>query len=65
MGMIFIPKSNIAKMVSGKPLNDEDRHDWLVALNQLLKSQMDTGAIVACSALKGVYRKTSERGGFK
>lgn len=58
----FHPESNIAKMVSGKPLNDEDRHDWLVALNQLLKSQMDTGAIIACSALKGVYRKTLKEG---
>ena len=53
----FHPEANIIKMASGKPLNDNDRHDWLVALNQLLKSKEDTsGAIVACSALKASYR---------
>jgi gluconokinase len=52
----FHPKSNITKMASGLPLNDEDRYDWLVALNQLLKTHQDKGAIVACSALKKAYR---------
>lgn len=52
----FHPEANISKMASGKALNDNDRHDWLVALNYLLKSKEDSGAIVACSALKKSYR---------
>jgi len=52
----FHPASNIAKMAAGQPLNDEDRHDWLLALNQLLMNNRNTGAIVACSALKKSYR---------
>ena len=31
----FHPESNILKMKSGQPLNDEDRKDWLLALNDL------------------------------
>ena len=52
----FHPRANLEKMESGRPLNDEDRHGWLVSLNQLLKSKKESGAIVACSALKKSYR---------
>lgn len=58
----FHPEANITKMASGKPLNDEDRHEWLVTLNDLLKSKRDTGAIVACSALKSSYRTLLKKG---
>ncbi len=53
----FHPQANIDKMASGKPLNNEDRYDWLVALNQLSKKHKEGGAIIACSALKSSYRK--------
>lgn len=58
----FHPEANITKMASGKPLNDEDRHEWLVTLNDLLKSKRGTGAIVACSALKSSYRTLLKKG---
>jgi len=54
----FHPVANIDKMKSGQPLNDEDRADWLTALNKLAKDQSTkTGAIIACSALKEKYRE--------
>ena len=59
----YHPESNIAKMASGKPLSDEDRHEWLVTLNKLLNSKRSvSGAIVACSALKHSYRTTLSNG---
>lgn len=53
----YHPKENIAKMKSGKPLNDDDRYPWLTALNELAKEQLQNNScIIACSALKGGYR---------
>ncbi|MEL7268922.1 MAG: gluconokinase [Bacteroidota bacterium] len=53
----FHPERNILKMKSGQPLTDEDRKDWLLALNELAKTQQKSnGGIIACSALKQVYR---------
>ncbi|AWX46363.1 Gluconokinase [Flagellimonas maritima] len=54
----FHPKENIQKMSTGKALNDEDRHGWLVELNTLAKKQKFMGAVIACSALKQKYRDT-------
>ncbi len=48
--------TNIEKMASGIPLNDDDRLGWLLALNALAKENKDKGAIIACSALKENYR---------
>jgi len=53
----YHPKENIQKMSLGKPLNDHDRHGWLVSLNELLISRKSDGAIIACSALKESYRE--------
>lgn len=53
-------EANIKKMAGGHPLNDEDRKDWLVTLNQLAIDHKNTGAIIACSALKQSYRKLLE-----
>ncbi|WP_422860153.1 gluconokinase [Flagellimonas sp. S174] len=53
----FHPEANIKKMASGNPLNDNDRYDWLIALNQLAKENKSNGAVIACSALKSSYRK--------
>lgn len=48
------PASNKAKMASGTPLNDDDRWPWLDLVGQALAHS--SGAVVACSALKRVYR---------
>lgn len=54
----FHPPANKEKMKAGQPLNDTDRKDWLLALNELARSQsQQNGAIIACSALKEKYRK--------
>ena len=53
----FHPAENIAKMSAGHPLTDEDRQPWLAGLaKQLLDSEQQGGAVLACSALKNAYR---------
>jgi carbohydrate kinase (thermoresistant glucokinase family) len=54
----FHPKSNIEKMHHGEPLNDEDRWPWLHAIADWIDSTRRAGGhgVVACSALKRVYR---------
>jgi carbohydrate kinase (thermoresistant glucokinase family) len=53
----FHSEANIAKMRSGQPLTDDDRADWLTALNaQAQVSATVSGAVFACSALKRAYR---------
>ena len=55
----FHPQSNVQKMTSGVPLNDEDRQPWLEALvTELASWESQGGAILACSALKEAYRTT-------
>lgn len=49
-------KANVLKMSSGNPLNDEDRKDWLLNLNNLALKHLERGAVIACSALKEKYR---------
>lgn len=58
----FHPAANIRKMSQGIPLEDEDRKDWLRRLNALARTHQDTGAVIACSALKEGYRKMLEAG---
>ena len=31
-------KNNVKKMSSGIPLNDEDRHDWLIKIREEIKT---------------------------
>jgi len=52
------PPENVAKMAAGVPLEDADRWPWLDALNALLRAYSARGesAVLACSALKQVYR---------
>lgn len=54
----FHPQSNRAKMSTGTPLTDEDRWPWYAVLRQrILDLRGQTPAhVVACSALKKVYR---------
>lgn len=54
----FHPEANIKKMAQGKPLDDTDRKGWLERLNLLSIEHKREGTIIACSALKKVYRKT-------
>ena len=52
----FHPPANIAKMSSGVPLDDADRWPWLDAIGAALRDA-PSGIVVACSALKRVYRQ--------
>lgn len=58
------PPENVAKMLSGTPLDDEDRWPWLGKLNDLLwqSGQRGEDAVLACSALKQIYRDVLARG---
>ncbi|MER2494063.1 gluconokinase [Catenovulum sediminis] len=54
----FHPESNITKMRHGTPLTDADRWPWLCELAELLAEyESKGGAVLACSALKEVYRE--------
>jgi 6-phosphogluconate dehydrogenase len=58
----FHPQSNIEKMSNGISLNDEDRYDWLLTLNELAKKQVQTNScVIVCSALKQSYRDILSR----
>ena len=52
------PPANIAKMSAGTPLTDEDRWPWLHAIAAAIDDWRANGVsgVVACSALKRVYR---------
>ncbi|BAO75295.1 6-phosphogluconate dehydrogenase, decarboxylating [Winogradskyella sp. PG-2] len=53
----FHPEINVAKMSSGKALDDDDRQGWLETLNELAKKQLKTNScVIVCSALKQKYR---------
>ena len=47
------PQANIAKMRRGEPLDDHDRAPWL---DQVGAALIMPGTVIACSALKRVYR---------
>lgn len=46
--------ANVAKMASGKPLNDDDRREWLDTLADLFADyhRQDRSVVIACSGLK-------------
>jgi carbohydrate kinase (thermoresistant glucokinase family) len=50
------PPANVALMAAGTPLTDADRQGWLQAVAARLQAAEDSGAVVACSALKRSYR---------
>lgn len=52
----YHPEENVAKMAAGNPLNDTDRIGWLKRINTLIKKNLESGAVIACSALKESYR---------
>ena len=55
----YHPASNVAKMSAGHPLTDEDRWPWLRAIADEIDRVCSAGehAVIACSALKRVYRE--------
>ncbi|MGJ0389397.1 MULTISPECIES: gluconokinase [unclassified Microbacterium] len=50
------PASNRAKMSAGTPLTDDDRMPWLDRVSDELAARSASGAVIACSALRRVYR---------
>ncbi len=54
----FHSDENRAKMSAGHPLTDEDRWPWLGTIGAYLRDEMIAGrpTVVACSALRRVYR---------
>ena len=54
----FHPPANVAKMSAGMALTDDDRADWLLALQaQILEARLNNaGLVISCSALKRRYR---------
>lgn len=56
----YHPPENVAKMKAGIALQDADRWPWLDRLNQELKTPRT--AVLACSALKAVYRQRLAQG---
>jgi carbohydrate kinase (thermoresistant glucokinase family) len=60
----FHPQENIDKMKAGHPLTDEDRWPWLDNIHAFVSGQLQSGnnIILACSALKQVYRDRLSKG---
>ena len=60
----FHSPANKAKMHAGLPLTDEDRWPWLDAIHAALERDVagHVSAVVACSALREVYRQRLEAG---
>lgn len=50
------PPANIEKMASGVPLTGEDRRPWLVEIGRTLRRHDAEGVVIACSALRLIYR---------
>lgn len=52
------PPRNVALMASGRPLDDDDRRDWLDAIARRIAAARAGGGglVAACSALKRRYR---------
>jgi len=63
-GDSFHPANNVAKMSAGHPLIDEDRWPWLESIADEIERVCKQGdhVIIACSALKRVYRDVLRRG---
>lgn len=50
------PEVNVAKMASGRALDDRDRLPWLELVGHWLADHAEGGGVTACSALKRSYR---------
>ena len=55
--------SNMEKMAAGRPLDDNDRAEWLAKINEFAKEQIKKNSvIIGCSALKEKYRRVLSSG---
>jgi gluconokinase len=50
------PEANVEKMTRGLPLTGEDRRPWLMEVGRTLQRHDATGLVMACSALRVIYR---------
>ena len=59
------PAANVVKMRAGVPLTDEDRWPWLDRVAAWIEGRLAAGesGVVACSALKRIYRERLARPG--
>ncbi|MBL6655261.1 MAG: AAA family ATPase [Flavobacteriaceae bacterium] len=58
----FHSNENIKKMKNNIPLNDDDREVWLDQINNELNKLKNKNVVIACSALKEIYRKRLVKG---
>ena len=58
----FHSNENIKKMKNNIPLNDDDREAWLDQINNELNKLKNKNVVIACSALKEMYRKRLVKG---
>lgn len=60
----FHPQANVAKMSSGRPLDDADRAPWLARIGAWISDQLAArrSGVIACSALKRTYRRDLSAG---
>lgn len=60
----YHPPANVAKMSAGQPLNDDDRADWLLALQAQINAARlrGDGLVISCSSLKRRYRDLLRQG---
>ena len=58
----FHSNENIKKMKNNIPLNDDDREAWLDQINNELNKLKNKNVVIACSALKEIYRKRLVKG---
>lgn len=71
MGCAFLegderhPASNRSKMAAGTPLTDDDRWPWLDIIAEEIRQAVESGEslVVACSALRRIYRDRLRAGG--
>jgi carbohydrate kinase (thermoresistant glucokinase family) len=57
-GDSFHPQQNIEKMAQGIPLDDRSRSPWLADIaRRIAMTGPDDGLVIACSALKRIYRE--------
>jgi len=59
------PAANVSKMRAGVSLTDEDRRPWLENVAAWIEGRLaaDESGVVACSALKQIYRERLARPG--
>lgn len=60
----FHSEANVAKMRAGQPLDDADRWPWLESLAAWMaaEDQLGRSTVIACSALRRVYRDVLRKG---